>query len=264
MPKLETQKHFREAKALPFCYLCGAHFLDADIVNDDHVPAETCFDREDRNFPLILRTHRDCNADHGPIDEKIGQLIGLKQHRVVSPQNQRLRFQAIGLGSFKQFGVAVANLPIAGTVWLWIRGFHAALYGTYLAERTAYTLRTPFPAVKWTAAGLAPQPVLPQHELFVRVLKENRAADRLDRIQCNNGKLTYECVWVQLDSGPWMCIFAVNLYDWKDLGDVNNFDARGCAGSYCVPEGSRPSLATTATKLQLEIRNLDPLDPFGA
>jgi hypothetical protein len=116
--------------------------LQSDLTNDDHVPSEACFDKADRNFPLILKTHKECNSNHGVIDEKIGQLIGLKQRREVAPENLRLQFQAIGLGSTNDFGVAVANLPIEFAVWLWIRGFHAALYETYLPEKTPHTRTT--------------------------------------------------------------------------------------------------------------------------
>jgi hypothetical protein len=96
--------------------------------------------------------------------------------------------------------------------------------------------------------------------MFVEVIKTNRAVNNLDRIQSNNKKLTYECVWDQADDGRWMCIFALDLYDWKDLGDINNFQARGCAGMYI---NLVPPVATKAKRLALTLPNYDTLDPFA-
>jgi len=68
---------------------------------------------------------------------------------------------------------------------------------------------------------------LPQHLNFVQTIKTNRAKNNLDRICCNKGKLTYECVWAQADNdGPWLCIFALDIYDWKDLGRTRVQPAR--------------------------------------
>jgi hypothetical protein len=48
-------------------------------------------------------------------------------------------------------------------------------------------------------------PIRPPHRLFVQAIKDNRARGNLDRVQCNKGKLTYECVWHQANNnGPWM------------------------------------------------------------
>jgi hypothetical protein len=67
------------------------------------------------------------------------------------------------------------------------------------------------PARLRTAAGSA--------SAFRSDHQANRARGKLDRTVCNKGKLAYECVWQQVDNGgPWMCIFAFDIYDWKDLG----------------------------------------------
>jgi hypothetical protein len=104
---------------------------------------------------------------------------------------------------------------------------------------------------------------LAQHRLFVETIKINRAARRIDFISSNNGKLRYECVWARSDSGPWICVFALNLYEWSDLGDVNNFAKRGCAGMYVTPTGATPEGAAVATELKISVPNFHPLDPFG-
>jgi hypothetical protein len=34
-----------------------------------------------------------------------------------------------------------------------------------------------------------------------------------------SSKLRYECVWCRADSGDlWICFFALDIYNWKDLG----------------------------------------------
>jgi hypothetical protein len=66
-----------------------------------------------------------------------------------------------------------------------------------------------------------------------------------------------------MDDGTWACIFGLNIYDWKNLGDAN-LRRRGCVGFY-MPANGLPAGATTgiARKLEIPILNLDPLDPFG-
>jgi hypothetical protein len=40
-----------------------------------------------------------------------------------------------------------------------------------------------------------------------------------------------------------MCIYALDVYDWKDLGRTEHLPARGCAGCYVSPSPGVPSLA---------------------
>jgi hypothetical protein len=159
-------------------------------------------------------------------------------------------------------------------VALEIKGFHAALYGEpllYCESRPAtgsqYTraIVTPFPRARKRDGNLVVEELrLPQHRNFVETIKTNRAKNNLDRISCNRGKLTYECVWSQADNeGPWRCVFALDIYDWKDLGRTRFQPARGCAGFYITASGDAPAAATTAVSSPIIIPNFDPLDPFG-
>jgi hypothetical protein len=43
------------------------------------------------------------------------------------------------------------------------------------------------------------------------------------------------------NSGPWMCVFALDIYDWKDLGRTSVLPARGCAGFYMTPAQTIPA-----------------------
>jgi hypothetical protein len=260
MVTMTTQKAFREVQTLPFCYVCGLGFVPADIKDRDHIPAQAVFGKEDRTPTLWLPTHKNCNAGHGTLDQKIGQLIALKRHQAPTKRDRQLRFRMFGPG----IG-AIENLDIRSVVWRWVRGFHAALYGEPLPPGLLmYSIQTPLPSGSATASGFRIDPLLPQHLTFVEAIKVQRAKRNLDTINANNGELTYECVWHQADNGgPWLCIFALDLYDWKDLGLTPGQPARGCAGFYQLPSGLPPDGATRSVPTPMIIPNVDRLDPFS-
>jgi hypothetical protein len=209
--------------------------------------------------PLWLPTHIACNSAYRLLDEKIGQLIALRYGKVPSNiAHRRLKFA----NSWHRNLRPVVNLDIDAAVWRWIGGFHAALYrepGVGIVG----SLVTPFPKARFVNGRPVFAPLLVQHSLFVQTIKSNRARGNLDRIVCNKGKLTYECVWQQADNGgPWMCIFALDIYDWKDLGRTGVLPARGCAGFYVTPARTIPANATQAVASSIIIPG-DRLDAFA-
>ena len=256
MVALSTNRDFRAVQKLPFCYLCGEEFRSEDIINRDHIPPQNSFAVCDRTPSLWLPTHEHCNSAHKMIDEKIGQIISLKWGYVPSdPKNRRLRFTI-----FNKDLTAVNNVNIDGALSRWIRGFHAALYNQFLAETPLRALVTPFPRTQNGSVEM--DKLRPQHLKFVSTIKLNRAKRNVDRILSNNGKCIYECVWHQDDDkSTWLCIFALNVYDWKDLGETGVEPSRGCAGAYTL--AATPSNATRAVESPIALPNLEPLDPFG-
>ncbi|MFZ0205352.1 MAG: hypothetical protein WAL59_04340, partial [Roseiarcus sp.] len=107
-------------------------------------------------------------------------------------------------------------------------------------------------------------PIRPQHSLFVKLIKINRIRNSLDRIIANNGKLKYECLWVQNDEKTrWMCVFALDVYEWKDMGANRFLLDRGCAGVYTHPSGHLPLNASRGSPPNIWIPDAHPLDPFG-
>jgi len=263
MVQLVTQRQMRALKKLPFCYACGKTFTATDDITDDHVPPKACFAEDDRDFPLQLPAHDSCNSGRNLTDETIGQVVALKHGELPPPRNYRLEFAFFGKEQSQPTLGAVTNVDIRGEIRRWVRGFHAALYQEPLPPGVRFAIETPFPAARLTPNGPVAEPLLPQHLKFVEVIKLNRSAGNLDVIRSNNEKLKYECVWDQADDGRWLCVFALDLYSWKDLGDINNFQGRGCAGFYTLPSGKMPALATAGTKLLIRIPNYEPLDPFG-
>ena len=261
MPALTSQRNLREVRSLPFCHFCGKHLVPTDRVDRDHIPPSSCFDKVDRSPPLKLQSHVTCNNSHKLNDEKVGQLLAAHRHRSAD-RAPRIRVELL---TEQTTGFTVAtfrNLDLIGSIRRWIGGFHAALYRESLSQRTLFQITPPMPH-----AAIGEQIVLksiPSHlPAFVRTLKLNRAARNLDRIVANNGKLRYECVWAQEDNGPnWLCIFALDLYGWVDLGDAR-FGARGCTGTYLLDSGQPPRAATRATRLEAPVPNSSPFDPFG-
>jgi hypothetical protein len=264
MVELIYQKHYRGVKRLPFCYLCGKRIdytTEAKALRDeDHVPPKSLFARADRE-PLILSTHKKCNGEHSAVDQRMGEVIGLKLGRIPkSHKDSVLRIRLFDGGRH----AAVVGLDIQSAVWRWIHGFHAALYREMLVPMVPNggVVVTPFQRTKDSLHMQQPDPVPPSATRFVEVIKANRAKSNLDRIITNNRKMTYECVWLNLDDGTWICIFALDIYAWRDMGDPS-FGHRGCVGAYRTAAGVAPANATLAVAETTGIPSADPLDPFG-
>jgi len=260
MPALRIHKDFQQVRSLPFCYLCGAAFNEGDLVDRDHVPPKSAFNVSDRQLVLKLKTHRACNNAFSVADKKVGQLIALRRReQPKSPRDLALRF-----GHYSGLGVAVENLNVDAAVWRWVRGFHSALYAEPLLGNQ-FALLTPFPRADMTSVGLKLQPIRQQHLVAVETIKSNRAFGNLDTILANNGKLRYECVWCQADDGvDWLCCFALDIYDWKDLGShTAEIPSRGCAGIYMRTDRKAPNGATLNRRSEILIPNVDKLDPFS-
>jgi len=262
MPRLATQKDLRAVRSLPFCYLCGGAFARDAQINRDHVPPSSAFAKADRDPPLKLKTHIECHKRWSVEDKKVGQLIALKRgERPKAPRDEALRF--VGAGNM----IGVDNLNIDEAVWRWVSGFHAALYGTplVLSENSWRTLRTPFPRGTISGNTVSLQPMFHQHSMIVDAIKRNRAADNLDVLVANRGNLRYQCVWVEADDhSKWACMFAIDIYDWKDLGGhTPAIPSRGCAGLYVADNRGAPSGAAVDRRSPIAAPNEEPLDPFG-
>ncbi|WP_421988976.1 hypothetical protein [Roseococcus sp.] len=270
MPSLIKQKDFRAVAKLPFCYVCGETFTPEDATDRDHVPPQAMFATEDRSPPLILRTHTKCNGSRSLVDKQTIQLIGLK--RRVFPTSERdeaLKFEKFNHVNSPFGATAVTNLNVDEAVARWITGFHAALYQEHLTN-PSYNIQTPFPRADHdphsATLRMMFRPIEQIHLNAIKVIKLNRAFNNLDRIVANNDKLRYECVWVKDDQGTrWWCMFALDIYDWKDLGSsTQDLPPRGCVGYYHAEDGSLPSTATREHKSTILVPNLEPYDPFGS
>jgi hypothetical protein len=261
---IDTQRAAREVRDLPFCYLCCEPLDGGGTINDDHVPPHALFLSADRDFPLILPTHEKCNHEQSKDDQIIGQLVGMLHGKKPDEKHSKLRV-SVGRFNTGALGLAVTGLDLRGIIRRWVRGFHAALYRECLPEATGRFVTTPpLPEAEPGHGAVRSLPVADVIPEFVKELKRNRATGSLDRIVCRNGQCRYECVWVQADRGKWLCIYALNIYDWAELGDSASFERRGCVGAYRRPGGGVPRDATCGTRLLFDINNQAHLDPFGA
>src|SRR5262249_48423953 len=137
--------------------------------------------------------------------------------------------------------IALENLNVDAAIWRWVAGFHAALYRHSLVGARG-TIQTPFPRADKKNGQVVIEQILPQNLAFIDNIKRNRVHNNVDRLVSNNNKLIYECVWALFDKGErWSCMFALDIYDWKDLGSHTvDIPARGCTGFYELPDGSAP------------------------
>lgn len=259
MVVLADRKRFRDIQSLPFCYLCGKAL--AQPTNRDHVPPSSIFLTEDRDYPLILPTHVACNSGRADEDRLVGGLVGVLHGKAPDPRHHKLNPR---IGTFEDGtkGIAVGGFNFRSIIRRWVRGFHAALYEEFIADEDGRFLTThPMPeGDPETGHFDQVQQVIPA---FVETLKKNRLTGSLDRIVCRNGTCVYECVWVQADDGRWLCVYALDLYGWIELGDIEHFEPRGCVGAYLRLKPGHPQNASVGTKLVFDVPNTRPLDPFG-
>ena len=270
MPRFEKQKDLRAAQKLGFCYLCGIKFNDTDKPTREHLPPSSLFRKEDRDFPLILPAHVECNEREHKSDELLGLLIAQIEGWPIPPRHRQLDADLIPTEQ-GMFTVS-RDLDLNRFITRCVRGFHAALYGDWLPPDTENVLHPPFRGGHLNPdtgspydnvqARLLVDALLDQHAVFVQILKKNRLAGRTDKVATRNGKCIYECVWAKSDNGRTTCVFGLKINNWHRLGALAGYTPRGCVGMY-APKTGRPQNSTSETNLEVVFKNRDPLDPFG-
>jgi hypothetical protein len=261
--RLQTDRELREVQKLGFCYSCGSKFKTGEKTTKDHIPPKAIFLSGDRLRPLILPTHLKCNNVNSETDEIVGQLIYALHGIYPKKGNIKVKISLYENASSEAPVLGLEGINLKGVVARFVKAFHAALYREYLPDDTRNWFDPPTPIGIKKDGKIKFERIRVQFPLFVDTLKKNRKAGKVDSILCFNDKCLYECVWEQMDDGTWACIFGLNIYNWKNLGDANQ-QKRGCVGFY-MPDKGLPAGATTGIirKLEIPIWNFDPLDPFG-
>lgn len=260
MPSLLTQKQLRAVQNFDFCYLCGRRFVAGDLINRDHVPPTALFAEADRSPPLILATHEVCNSAQTDYDEQIGQLISVMHRAPVDSNISKLNLEVRRVAESTVPAVLLIDFPLRRIVTRWLKGMHAALYGDPMPSTARCMFFGPLPEGQTKESF---DYVHLFHPQLVATIKKNREAKRTDLIICRNGKFKYECVWTKRpDDGLDCCVFAIDVYDWSQLGDVHHAPKRSCVGFY-IPSCPRPASASFETKIEFEFPNAEPLDAFG-
>ncbi len=239
---------------LPFCYICGEHLADNASTSGDHVPPKTVFAPRDRHAPLIIKVHSNCNTTQSPDDGKIGQLLMPLHGRGAKPNRLRLQPHRITDDRGQPLAIGFSNINITRTIYRWVRGLHAALYEEYLPPSRSIAIHPPFMTGKLTTPTSATVEAEPsQRSLFAQLLNMNRAMCKLDSLRAWNGKLTYECTWTRADNGHPLCVFALDLYGWHELGAIPGEPRRDCCGAYLASDF--PRTATRASNLEFAAPN---------
>jgi hypothetical protein len=158
MPTLVGQKSLQIVnKKLPFCYICGQILSDPEKSDRDHVPPKACIANRDKaHSPLILPTHKVCNASFKIDDERVGQFLSILHGRVTTAQNDRLERQRFSSSPVTQEGTqseSITNVDMYGVVARWVRAFHAALYMQPLPINTRFATELPSGVVSPTEEG---------------------------------------------------------------------------------------------------------------
>lgn len=247
-----NQKALRNVSSFKFCYLCGKEFGDGDKLDKDHVPPENIFAKEDRNPPLKLLSHESCNNIRSDDDQIIGQLVSLVRGKAPPERQTLLDISKVTLGDMRGTGI-LQNVVLEPIVRRWIRGFHAALYKSYLSPESTFSTVLPFPVGKMVNGFASISPIPESAYAFTHSILVALQNDVFDSIVTCNGKMQYICIWTQSDHGRWICVYALNLYEWSDLGDIHNFDKRGCTGMYAMASGEHPSTASTCIQPKQQV-----------
>lgn len=258
MPQILTQYDLRQVQKLSFCYLCGKEFEQGAKLNRDHVPPRSIFAKTDRNPPLILPTHVLCNTKRSDDDEIAAQMFSVLHGKYPKPERTRLAFDLFGRGSELPM-IGLRDIPFRRMVFRMVRGFHAALYGSYVTDQGGM-IYAPLPAHNMVNGELQAVHDDPGRYALTLAFKKERNQGQLDRVVCFNGKCVYECVWLRFDDGRPFCLFALRLYDWENIGDHRLGPKRGCLGWY---HAEVPSIATIGRSPDVTIPNDSPLDPFA-
>lgn len=258
MKSVTSQKEAQTLQRLSFCYLCGLTFSQSSDLDREHVVARNIFRKSDRvNFPLILPSHRKCNGEQSNDDETIGQFV-----RMLHPEeakSHKLNLTSYSDGNLKA-GI-ISGVAFERIIWRWVRGFHASLYDSPLADQPGtYSLLVPLPEIKMKDGQFRKTPVREQFFKFAEVVRENQLTKNLDVIDCYNHTLRYECVWDISDCRKPVCIFALKIYDWSELGAGYDEHRYGCVGMYIWNE--IPKQASRNTSLHFSIKCGKSLDPF--
>lgn len=249
MVQIVNQKQAREVQKLSFCYLCGAPLGDLKSYDKDHLPPQGIFLRDDRNFPIILPVHMKCNDEWETSDERVKLLIDVLHGKNITMHSKKYKV-AIAVTETGRKIPLISNVPLRAMIGRIIRGFHAALYGEFLPLDIKNKILTPIPEGRIIDGKVILGKVLPQFRPIAGILRASVLAKATDAIVSNNGKLRYECAWPQLDDGRRFCIFGLDIYNWKSLGNEVSDEDYACIGSYFL-DGHMPAKATVATRIQV-------------
>lgn len=232
--EITTQRAAQAARrAITHCYICSDPLPERgrtgwkELTSRDHViPASILSlagDVPGSEWPLILDIHRDCEAAHKRHRDqmaKILQVMGAAGPRAWKPEELgRFRKQCtIGWQS-----VNGRRAPVIGNMddallaaHIWVRGFHAALYGQVLPADVGHVTRCPAPCsqAEGSTEGLTLAEEFDVSRRICGTLGRAIRAQRTDLISLRGGRIEYRCTWIRElgdNPEPWWCFWALDL-----------------------------------------------------
>lgn len=264
MIEIATSRQAKKVAGLDFCYVCGKPFTESYPSTRDHVPPKSAFMPEDRDWPLILPAHEECNTEYSFRDEQAKGLIALlhKPEKAIPPLKTELAGVVERDGQLT--GVLLEGLRLRSIVAKILRACHAALYGEFLKEEdTSKAILLPLPAFDPETGNAHEYEFLSQHEVFCKMLKDNRRVGNVDTIEAFNGKFRFQVVWAVSDDGHYhFGVFAIDLYEWHNLASHVLGQPQGCCGVYRLGRSPAPGNASVATSIELPFKYNEPRNPF--
>jgi hypothetical protein len=264
MLEIMTAQQARKVLELGFCYICGRRFTEDSPFTRDHVPPKKIFVKEDRDWPLILPAHRECNSEYSFSDEQAKGLMGLLHATNRGHPPLKTRLVGVVRRHAKPTGVLLKGLRLGTIVSKILRACHASLYHQYLPIETRNMILLPLPTFDPERGQLAKEADLPQHETFCKLLKDNRRIGNIDRIRAYNGKFRFEAVWSTADDAATnFGVFGIDIYGWHQLAKDVLGRTQGCVGIYRIATDSFPENAAVAAKsIEFPFAYAELLNPF--
>jgi hypothetical protein len=264
MLEIVTDQQAREVLRLDFCYICGHSFTKSDPSTRDHIPPKKIFLKKDRNWPLILPAHKECNSEYSFSDEQAKGLLTLLHPTNTGKLPLRTKLIGIIKRGDKPAGVMLQGLSLGTIVSKILRACHAALYREYLPSKINNQILLPLPIFDPKTGQVAKETRLSQHEMFCKLFKDNRKIDNIDRIHAYNGKFRFEAVWTTADDNETnFAVFGIDICGWHLLANEVLGRPQGCIGIYRISKDSAPINSSIAVKsIEFPFTYSEPLNPF--
>ncbi len=264
MIEIVTDQQAKEVSRLDFCYMCGYSFTKTNPSTRDHVPPKKIFLTEDRNWPLILPAHEECNSEYSFSDEQAKGLLNLLHPTNTGNLPNKTKLIGIVKRGGKPAGALLEGLSLGLIVSKILRACHAALYREYLPAETNNMILLPLPIFDPETGQVAKETCLPQHKILCKLLKDNRRINNIDRIQAYNGKFRFETVWTTADDNETnFAVFGIDIYGWHQLANEVLGRTQGCFGFYQINKDPFPNNASVATRsTEFPFNYSEPLNPF--
>jgi hypothetical protein len=262
MREITTQRQAQDVVRLEFCYICGQAFSDDQKRTRDHVPPKSIFRSEDRNWPLILPAHEECNSDYSKVDEQAMGLIGLLHPERRRQPPARTEIAGIAERDGKPAAVLLRGLLLRPMITKILRACHTALYHVFLPLKTDNMILTPLLELDPKTMQPMKHTILPQHQMACKILKDNRRIKNVDRVHANNCKFRFEVVWGTCDGEcRHFAAFGIDIYNWHRLGSQALGHPQGCVGMH-FSNDPIPTNASVVPTIELGFTWREPLNPF--